>query len=408
METILGCRSCGASNLQTILSLGDMPLADVLIDPDNVDLPPVLEPLTLVFCPNCSLVQIRETVPPNELFNDDYPYYSSFSNELLDLARANANELVANEGLDTKSFVVELASNDGYMLRNFHERGIPVLGFDPAAGPVRAAKKLGIPSRKEFFTKDVAQQLRDARQSADVLIANNVLAHVADTNGFVEGLATVLKLSGVATIEFPYVRNLIEHCEFDTIYHQHLCYFSLTSVNQLLSRAGLTIHDVKRIPIHGGSLRLYVSHDRQQRPSVSEMLREERECGLTELNYYQGFAQRVEALCADLREMVCGLAKRQKRIACYGAAGKGATMLGCLGLPRGTIDYVVDRNNHKHGRYMPGSLIPVDSVERLEADKPDYVLMLAWNFKDEILNQQRGYREAGGKFIIPVPEIQVV
>lgn len=407
METITRCRSCGAPRLDTILSLGEVPVADRLISPAEREPTPRF-PLTLQFCPSCTLVQIRETLPPHELFCRDYPYHSSFSEQLVAHSRTNALRLIQDERLGDTSQVIELASNDGYMLRHFAERGIPVLGVDPAEAPVRAARRLGIPTEQTFFTVELAKQWRDAGRMADVVIANNVLAHVADTNGFVEGIRTILKPGGVACLEFPYVRDLIERCEFDTIYHQHLCYFSLTAVDSLMRRAGLVVHDVQRLPIHGGSLRILVSHDRPRRPAVEQLLEQEQKCGMTGVSFYQDFAERVAAVCRSLRETILQLAAGRHRIAAYGAAAKGTTLLGCLGLPDGLIEYVVDRNVHKHGRCLPSGRIPIEGVERLLADRPDFVLLLAWNFRQEILRQQQAYRRQGGRFIVPIPEVQVL
>ncbi|MCA9142726.1 MAG: class I SAM-dependent methyltransferase [Planctomycetales bacterium] len=408
MHSIVHCRSCQSPDLRSLVSFGDMPVADLLIDPKEAQHPPALFPLHLVFCPQCSLVQIRETLPPEFLFNSDYPYFSSFSDDLLAHARDNAMELLRAEGLTEKHQVIEIASNDGYMLRHFADAGIPVLGIDPAAGPVSAARNIGIPTEQEFFTYELAQHWKANGRTADVLIANNVLAHVADSLGFVKGLAAILKPTGVASIEFPYVRDLIDHCEFDTIYHQHLCYFSVTSAQYLLAQAGLVIHDVRRLPIHGGTLRLYVSHDRPVSEAVVQLLEQEQALGIASVDYYLDFANRVNSLRDELRQLILELVESNHRIACYGAAAKGTTLLGCLGLPRNVMEYVVDRNVHKHGRMMPGSLLPIGRVERLAEDQPDYVLLLAWNFKDEIIRQQCEYRNAGGKFIVPIPQIQVI
>ncbi len=261
-EVITRCRSCGGDGLHLILSLGETPLADGLLTADDLDEPEPRYPLNVVFCEECSLVQLRETVDPEVVFGDDYPYYSSFSDALLEHSRLNAERLIAERGLDEGSLVMELASNDGYLLRNFVQAGIPVLGIDPVPGPAEAAKKVGVPTLAEFFGQSLADRLVTEGKRADVVIANNVLAHVADTNGFVGGIATLLKDDGLAVIEVPYLRDLVDECEFDTIYHEHLCYFSVTALARLFSAHGLSLNRVEHYPIHGGSLRLFVEPQR--------------------------------------------------------------------------------------------------------------------------------------------------
>lgn len=384
-----------------------MPLADRLRTPAMLDEPEPHFPLTVHFCPACSLMQIAETVPPEKLFCEDYPYYSSFSPALLEHSRRNALELIGSRRLGPSSLVIELASNDGYLLRNFHEAGIPVLGIDPAAGPAKVAQDAGIRTLCTFFTRELAEQLA-AEQKADVIIANNVLAHVPDLNGFVAGLATLLRDDGAAVIECPYVRDLLEHVEFDTIYHEHMCYYSVTALDKLFSRHGLALFDVRRLPIHGGSLRLYVGKQAVSRPAVEALLAEEKQLGLDQFAYYRDFAQRVAALKTELLALLRRLKDEGQSIAAYGAAAKGATLINYVGIGRGLIDFVVDRNVHKHGKYMPGQRLLVHPVEKLLTERPDYVLLLAWNFTDEIVRQQAAYAAAGGKFIRPVPKPQII
>jgi SAM-dependent methyltransferase len=397
------CRSCGQPNLDQFLFLGETPLADRILTREMLEKPEPMFPLTVHFCRDCTLVQIVETVPPEVLFCEDYPYYSSFSDALLRHSRENAEELIEARRLGPNSLVVELASNDGYLLKNFVERGIPVLGIDPAEGPVREAEKKGVTSMCTFFTRDLAKKLRDEGKAADVIIANNVLAHVPDTNGFVAGIGVLLKPGGVAVIEVPYVRDLIDHGEFDTIYHEHLCYFSVTALSKLFARHKLSLNDVRRLPIHGGSLRLYVEPRENVGGAVRQLLREERELGLDRIEYYENFAVRVEKIRDDLRALLTGLKGEGKRIAAYGAAAKGATLINYAGIGTELIDFVVDRNVHKHNRFMPGRHLPIHPVERLLSEKPDYVLLLAWNFADEIVRQQAEYLKGGGRFIKPVP-----
>ncbi len=405
---LAGCRSCGRVGLEPVLDLGPMPLSDGLLTAEQLSEPEGRYPLEVAFCPDCALVQILETIPPEKLFCEDYPYYSSFSDALLVHSRENASELILSRGLTSASLVVELASNDGYLLRNFVEHGIPVLGIDPAEGPARAADKIGVPTMNTFFTRSLAAQLRDGGKRADVVLANNVLAHVADTNGFVEGIGLVLKDSGVAVIEVPYVRDLIDHGEFDTIYHEHLCYFSVTALDHLFRRHGLYLNRVKRLPIHGGSLRLYVEPREAMDESVSSLLSDEADQGVSAYPYYADFAARVRDIRSSMRSLLGGLRAEGKRIAGYGAAAKGAIMLNYIGSGPDVVEYVVDRNVHKQGKYMPGVHQPIAAPSRLLEDMPDAVVILPWNFKDEILAQQQEYRDRGGKFIVPIPAPSVV
>jgi SAM-dependent methyltransferase len=404
--TLAACRSCGAAEPRTFLDLGETPLADALLPADSA---PVEErfPLAVAFCSECSLVQVTEEVSPQKLFVDNYLYFSSFSPALLEHARSHADWLIESRRLDEGSFVVEVASNDGYLLRNFAQRGIPVLGIDPAPGQADAARSAGVPTREAFFGSELARELRRDRP-ADVIVANNVMAHTPDLNGFVEGIAELLADDGLATIENAYVRDLIDHCEFDTIYHEHFCYFSCTAVDRLMSRHGLCLHHVEHLPLHGGSLRWHVSKRPRPRDSVERILAAEAETGLDAYDYYSAFGARVERLKHDLLALLHSLRTEGARIAAYGAAAKGATLLNYVGIDGTLVDYVVDRNVHKQGRLMPGVRLPIHPPERLLEDRPEYVLLLAWNFKEEIFAQQSEYRAAGGRFVVPVPAPEVV
>ncbi|HOB75124.1 MAG TPA: class I SAM-dependent methyltransferase [Phycisphaerae bacterium] len=407
MKIATACRSCGGTNLTRVLDLGRTALADRLLTEAMLAEEEPVFPLTVWYCSACSLVQIREQVAPEILFGDLYQYFSSFSDALLLHSRDNAERLIEQRRLGPGSLVVELASNDGYMLKNFKAWGIPVLGIDPAPGPAKAAIAAGIDTMMTFFTRDLARQLRSEGRAADVIIANNVLAHVPDLNGFVEGIGILLKEDGVAVIEAPYVKDLIEHCEFDTIYHQHLCYFSISALRHLFARHGLHLNHVMHLPIHGGSLRLFVEKRPAPSPQLQAMLEAEVAAGVVTPEYYLDFAKRVEAIKTDLLNLLKELKANGKRIAAYGAAAKGCTLLNYTGIGPETLDFVVDRNIHKHGRYMPGRHVPIRPVEQLLTEMPDYTLLLAWNFADEIISQQAAYVQRGGRFIVPVPTPRV-
>jgi hypothetical protein len=405
------CRSCGEISLKAVLSLGSSPLANALVTEEQLSQPEEMYLLDLVFCQHCSLAQITETVPPEKLFRE-YLYFSSFSDALLRHTQGLVDRLIPSRKLGDTSLVIEIASNDGYLLQYYKQAGIPVLGIEPAVNIARIAQeKRDIPTLCEFFGQALAQQLRDQGKLPDVIHANNVLAHVADLNGFVEGIRLLLTLEGIAVIEVPYVKDMIDKCEFDTIYHEHLCYFSLTALDNLFRSHGMIIQDVELLPIHGGSLRIFValgdnlSHSSSQ---VHDLLTEESGWGVDHLDFYRDFADRVK----NLKITLCGLLKDLKgkgyRLAAYGAAAKGSTLLNYFGIGLETLDFVVDRSTYKQGRYMPGVHLPIYSPERLIEQMPDYVLLLTWNFAEEIIEQQAEYRRRGGHFIIPIPEVKIV
>jgi SAM-dependent methyltransferase len=397
-----GCRSCKERALLEFLSLGTIPLTDAYVPPTLVDEPEPRYPLDLAFCPRCGLVQILFTVPAEEVF-ERYSYYSSFSETLLSHSREHVRQMIAERHLGPDSLVIELASNDGYLLRNFVAQGIPVLGIDPALGPADAAEAIGVPTLREFFGAEVAARLKAQGEVADVVIANNVLAHVANLNGFVEGIAIILAEEGVAEIEVPYVRDLIDRLEFDTIYHEHLCYFSITALDTLFRRHGLWLERVQAIPIHGGSLRLTVGRHPDERTSVTAYLEQEEADGLNRIDYYREFAARVAEVQRGLRTKLTKLRSGGSRIAAYGAAAKGTVLLNSSGIGSDLIDFVADKSPHKQGKFMPGVGIPIVPPERLLQESPDYALLLVWNLREEVMREQRAYLEAGGRFIIPIP-----
>lgn len=406
------CRACGAGGLDPILSLGRTPLANALLTKDQLEADEPTYPLELAFCSQCGLVQITETVPPQTLFAD-YPYFSSFSDTMLRSMEQLANRLTRERGLNGSSLVVEVASNDGYLLQYYQQQGIPVLGIEPAENVAKVAiKQRGIATLCEFFGRDLAERLARDHGQADLMHANNVLAHVPDLNGFVAGCRSLLKPHGMAVFEFPYVRDMVEHLEFDTIYHEHLCYYSLTAIDRLFSQHDLKMIDVERLPIHGGSLRVFAGLDRTAKNAsngaVNALLGQEAEDGLNGVEYYSRFGDRVARLRGELVETLRDLKASGKRIAAYGASAKGSTLLNYSAIGGETLDYVVDRSTVKQGRYTPGSHLAILPPQKLVEDMPDYVLLLTWNFRDEILTQQAEYRDRGGRFIIPVPNVEIV
>jgi hypothetical protein len=408
-EGVSACRSCGNDNLNVFLSLGRMPLPDALLTREQLDEYEPRFPLNVAFCPACSLVQILEEVPREQLFVDNYLYFSSFSEALMRHARRYALRMIHERSLGPDSLVVELASNDGYLLRNFKERQIPVLGIDPAPEQAIAAEAIGVRTLREFFDAEVARRLVAEGTRANLIVANNVMAHTPTLNSFVEGISILLADGGLATIENTYVKDLIDHCEFDTIYHEHFSYFSCTAVDVLMRRHGLSLMAVEHFPtLQGGTLRWHVARGGDVEESARSYLAAEREQGLTDFAYYSKFGERV----AGIRDALLALLRERKaagrRIAAYGAAAKGSTLINYVGIGPELVDFVVDRNVHKHGLYMPGTRLPIRGPDALLEEQPDDVLLLAWNYREEVLRQQSDYVRLGGKFIVPVPQPCVV
>jgi SAM-dependent methyltransferase len=402
------CRVCGQPGLQPVLSLGSLPLANALLEEAHLGQPEPRYPLDVAFCAACSLVQLTDSVPAEQIFRE-YAYFSSVSQTMLRSVDRLVARLADERGLGSRHLVVEIGSNDGYLLQFYKQRGIPVLGIEPAVNVARVAQaERGIPTRAEFFSASLARDLLAAGQAADVVHAHNVLAHVADPNDVVRGLHLLLRDDGVVVVEVPYVRDLVERGEFDTIYHEHLCYFSLTALAHLFHRHGLAVQAVERISIHGGSLRVCVGKTPDQDESVSRLLLEERALGLDEVDYYRQLGEKAATAQRSLRSMLLDLKRQGHSLAAYGAAAKGATLLAYCGLGGDVLDYVVDRNAYKQGKYVPGARVAICAPEKLLQTQPDYLLVLAWNIADEVMEQQAEYRRRGGRFILPIPCARIV
>ena len=403
------CLSCGASGGSLALDLGLQPLANNLLLPSDLAAREPKFPLRLFLCRECWLLQIGDLVPPVSLFSD-YLYFSSFSETLLKHARAAALRYREEFALDSASLVIEIASNDGYLLQNFSGMGVPCLGIEPAANIAKVAVAKGIPTRVDFFNQDLAKELASGNRKADLVLGNNVFAHVPDTNDFVAGLREILKPRGRIVLEFPYGVDMVEKAEFDTIYHEHVFYFTLTALHPLFHRHGLEVFRAERLAIHGGSLRLFAAHSGAfpVEESVGELTRGEIAKGVATPGFYDQFSDTVHRLKRELLELLRRLQAQDRSVAAYGASAKGSTLLNFFGIGREFIGFVADRSTYKHGRLTPGTHIPIVPAEELARRRPDYTLLLTWNFAAEILEQQRAYRDLGGKFIVPIPEVTIV
>ena len=410
MRTVGACRFCESPLGTTFVDLGVSPLANSYLRSEQLGRMEPFYPLHAYVCDACLLVQLEEFESPAAIF-EDYAYFSSYSDTLLAHAKAYCEAMSERFGIDADSHVVEIASNDGYLLRNFVEVGVPVTGIEPAANVAKVAVENGIPSVVEFFGEALATRLRDEGKGADLIAANNVLAHVPAINDFVRGMQVLLNPAGVVTVEFPHLMRLMEHNQFDTIYHEHFSYFSFLTVERIFATHGLTLFDVEEIDTHGGSLRIYARHAQDDSkpvgPRVEALRAREISDGFDQVERYTSFAERVAATKRALLAFLIEQKEQGKQIAAYGAAAKGNTLLNYCGIGPDFLDYIVDRSPHKQGQYLPGSRIPIVSADRLEETKPDFVLILAWNLKDEVMESMRFVREWGGRFVVPIPRIAV-
>jgi SAM-dependent methyltransferase len=404
------CRFCGAELEQTFLDLGMSPLCESYVTREQLNLVEPFYPLHVRICADCLLVQLQEYVSPGDIFGD-YAYFSSYSDTWLRHARDYAELVAERFKLDDHSLVIELASNDGYLLQYLVDKQIPVLGVEPASNVAAAAIQRGIPTLVRFFGQETARYLVAAGTRADLLIGNNVLAHVPDLNDFVAGMKILLNPQGVITLEFPHLVRLMEENQFDTIYHEHFSYFSFLTADRVLAHHGLTIFDVEELPTHGGSLRVYARHSDRESPPIGDRvaelrIREER-AGFTRLERYLSFAGQVEEAKRRLLDFLIQAKRAGKSVVGYGAPGKGNTLLNYCGIRTDFLDYTVDRSPHKQGKFLPGTHIPIFAPAKIAETRPDYVLILPWNLKDEVIAQMASIRDWGGRFVVPIPETRV-
>ena len=406
------CRFCSEPLRHTFVDLGTSPLCQRHVTPARFNHAEAFYPLHVYVCDQCFLVQLPEYVAREELFDEQYGYFSSFSETWLRHAEEYVAMIIPRLGLDSGSKVVEVASNDGYLLQYFLKAGVPVLGIEPTANTAAVAVKKGVRTLTRFFGRQTAQEVKDSDGPADLILGNNVLAHVPDINDFVAGLNILLAPGGVVTMEFPQLLHLIEQNYWDTIYHEHFSYLSFTTVERIFAHHGLTLFDVDELPTHGGSVRIYARRAQgvaaDVHPRVGAMKERESRAGHFDLGYYARFGERVKESKRALLEFMIGAKRQGKRIAAYGAPGKGNTLLNYCGLRTDFIDYTVDRSPHKQGNYLPGTRIPICAPQRVRDTKPDYLLLLPWNLKEEIMRQMSDIRAWGGKFVIPIPRVQVL
>lgn len=402
------CRSCGSTRSLPVIDLGLQPLANNLLRPEDLGKPEPRFPLAVFVCSDCWLMQITDTVPPVDLFSD-YIYFSSFSDAMLRHAKAAVQKHIAEKKLGKESFVIEIASNDGYLLKNFVDAGVPCLGFEPAVNIAEVARNNGVETHCEFFGQNTASALRDQKGRADLILGNNVFAHAPDTNDFVAGVAELLKPDGWVVFEFPYGVEMIEKVEFDTIYHEHVYFFTLTPLVSLFARHGMDVFHVERLPIHGGSLRLYACKKGAEpiRATVTETLDAEARLGVTGAAYYERFSEQAAKVKADMITFLAEQKAAGKRVAAYGASAKGSTLLNYIGEAAGSLEFIADRSTYKQGRLSPGLHIPILPAEELAARAPDYAVLLVWNFAEEVMAQQQDFRAKGGRFVIPLPKLTV-
>ena len=404
------CRFCGNPLTHEFVDLGLSPPSNSYLTAEQLNGPEAKYPLKAFVCDRCFLVQIDEYKRAADIFDGDYAYFSSYSKTWLDHAAAYVDMASTRFGLTPDSRVIEIASNDGYLLQYFKQKNIPVLGIEPTVGTARVARDKGIETLTKFFGSEFAQGLADRGIQGDLVLGNNVLAHVPDINDFVEGLKIVLKVDGVITMEFPHLLQLVENNQFDTIYHEHFSYLSLGTTRQIFAAHGLTVFDVDEIPTHGGSLRIYARHSEnagEVSSNVERVLANERQHGMTRVDYYLGFQEKAERARKDLIAFLDEAERSGKSVAACGAAAKGNTLLNYCGVTSGQISFVVDASPHKQGLFMPGSRIPIVDESRLRLEKPDYVLVLPWNIKNEITEQLQYIREWGGQFVTAIPELRI-
>lgn len=403
------CRSCGSTRHRLLVDLGTSPPCQNVVRPEALGLPETFFPLRAYVCESCSLVQIDAEVPPDAIFSE-YAYFSSYSDSWVEHARRYVETVVRRFGLGESSLVVEIASNDGYLLQHVRDAGVPCLGVEPAANVAAVARERGIPTRVAFFGEDEAAAMVAEGLRADLIAANNVLAHTPHLNSFVAGLKRLLAPSGVITVEFPHLLALVEQTQFDTIYHEHFSYFSFTAVERVFARHGLELFDVDELSTHGGSLRIYARHtgtSAPESPRAGAMREREREWGVDTAEPYRAFGERVRRVRRDLLAFLIEAAREGRTVAGYGAPGKGNTLLNYCGIRPDLLAFTVDRNPYKQGTFTPGARIPVLAPEHVAEARPDYLLILPWNLRDEIAGQMAGIREWGGQFVVPIPELEI-